>query len=131
MRKLVLAMMFCFLSVSAFALDITGTWSVKAEVMLSSCKDEPMLRINREQWIINQTNNGYRVQVIGHKDSGLVYEASMVDDALIGRYKGTGLRFSDFAIGFKSSSEVGGVRVYVEKYESCQSTYKMSLKKLD
>lgn len=123
------------------AVDPAGTWSVKAKVIMSTCSDQPMNRATTEQWIINPSNDGYQIQVIGNSNQKLSYVANMVgtqgnDGIFFGRYiEGNVIgktAISDVQLVFSSDNRVSGMRLDAKfPPRECTAASMLEFKKLN
>ena len=140
--KTVLAASFLLIGSNVWAaVDPAGTWTVKAKVIMSTCPDQPMNRTTTEQWIINPSNDGYQIQVIGNSNQKLNYVASMVgtqgnDGIFFGRYiEGNVIgktAISDVQLAFSSDNRVSGMRLDAKfPPKECTAASMMEFKKLN
>lgn len=140
-RSLV-AMILLSIGVNSWAVEInpTGSWSVKSTVSMNTCKGVKMGRVTSEQWVINQTNDAYQIQVVGNINTKLIYIADYAsvdgEGFMLGRYTGTeGWKnqkgFSDVQLGF-SGAETKGLRVDVNfEGTGCSTVSSLELKKMN
>lgn len=97
-------------------IEPAGTWAVKSTVIMSSCEDIPVTRVTAEQWIVNPTNEGYEVQVIGNPNQKLKYEAYFDGASISGKYRafnafGDVNGFSEISATFKGPMKASGLRI--------------------
>lgn len=126
--------------VFAEGIDPAGIYTVKTNVIMSSCADIAESSSTNEQWVVNPTNTGYRVQVVGNANPNLAYNdvGFYPSNVLYGRYTakdmfGGEAGTSEIQVGFAKKSksyDIRGFRV-IAKFppHTCTAVIALQLKK--